>query len=106
MVRGTALPSLTRQRRILVSPQWAVTIVAGEAGFQKGVGVGVEISAIEAVEPPWKRVWPPMGRLRTLEKFWEAGLAGEERTSLSLRGRSLNTGSSVEEGREGVCFDA
>lgn len=69
VVSGTALPSATRQRRILVSPQWAVTIVAGDAGFQKGVGVGVEIKAMEAVEPPWKRVWPPIGRLSTLERF-------------------------------------
>jgi hypothetical protein len=69
VVRGTGWPSLTLQRRIRVSPQWAVTIVAGDAGFQKGVGVGVEMRAIDAVEPPWKRVWLPMGLFRTLLKF-------------------------------------
>ena len=106
VVRGIALPSLTRQRRMRVSPQWAVIIVAGEAGFQKGVGVGVEIRAMEAVEPPWKRVWPPIGRRRTLERFWEAGREGEERMSLSFRGRSVRTGSSVEAGIEGECLDA
>lgn len=43
-----------------VSPTWAVMRVEGDAGCQKGVGVGVEIKAIEAVEPPRKRFGPPM----------------------------------------------
>ena len=53
-VRGTAAPSETRERRMRVSPTWATTIVAVVDGCQKGVGVGVEISATEAVEPPLK----------------------------------------------------
>lgn len=71
-----------------VSPTCAVISVDGLAGCQKGVGVGVEMSAIEAVEPPLKRVAPPIGAVRSGEeasrgdslaflcKFWECGSSG------------------------------
>ena len=54
VVRGTAAPLETRDRRIRVSPQWAVTRVEGVEGCQKGVGVGVLMRAAEQVEPPLK----------------------------------------------------
>ena len=53
-VRGTAAPSLTRERRMRVSPTWAMAREKVVEGCQKGVGVGVEIKAMEAVEPPRK----------------------------------------------------
>ena len=40
VVRGCAAPSLTRERRMRVSPQWAVRSVEGVEGCQNGVGVG------------------------------------------------------------------
>ena len=52
VVRGTARPSEVRERRTRVSPQWAVRSVDGVEGCQNGVGVGVEIRATDAVEPP------------------------------------------------------
>ena len=54
VVRGRAEPFVTRERRMRVSPQWAVRRVEGVEGCQKGVGDGVEIRAMEQVEPPWK----------------------------------------------------
>jgi len=54
VVRGTAVPSETRLRRMRVSPQWTVRRVQGVDGFQKGVGVGVLMRAREQVEPPRK----------------------------------------------------
>ena len=54
LVKGTARPSEVCERRMRVSPQWAIAIVQVVAGCQKGVGVGVEMSATEAVEPPRK----------------------------------------------------
>jgi hypothetical protein len=67
-----------------VSPTWAIRRVEGEAGFQKGVAVGVEMSAVDAVDPPLNRVAPPIGALRSGEddgrcrvrKFCEAGRSG------------------------------
>ena len=60
--------------------------VDGEAGCQNGVGDGVLMSATEAVEPPLKRVAPPIGALRSGEeegrleercrRFCEAGFSG------------------------------
>lgn len=97
VVRASDLPVSTRQSRMRVSPTCAVISVAGDAGCQKGVGEGVEISAMEAVLPPWKRVLPPIGAESILVRFWEAGLEGCERMSLSFKGRSDITGSSTEE---------
>ena len=54
VVRGMGAPSETRERRMRVSPQWAVRSVEGVEGCQKGVGVGVDIRAMEQVEPPLK----------------------------------------------------
>ena len=67
-----------------MSPTCAATSVEGVAGCQNGVGVGVEMSAIEAVLPPLKRVLPPMGALRSGDddgwrewrRFWDAGRSG------------------------------
>lgn len=85
VVRGIARPSETRERRMRVSPQWAVTRVEGVEGCQNGVGVGVEIRAIEAVEPPLK------GAL--FWGFWccKGRFEGEWRLSFALRGRSSAT---------------
>ena len=80
----------------------------GDAGVQNGVEVGVLSMAIDAVEPPLNRLSLPMGlsRLglepradgRLVLRFCEAGLSGFERTSLSFKGLSLRTGSSIEDG--------
>ena len=77
VVRGTARPSEVRERRIRVSPQWAVRSVEGVEGCQKGVGVGVEMRATEAVEPPLKGVWDLVGEvLGEGLKVVEDGFAG------------------------------
>ena len=83
VVTGTARPVAVLQRRMRVSPTCATTRVDGEAGCQKGVGVGVEMSAIEAVEPPTNRIGPP---IRCLE---ELRCAGSPRMSSAFRGLSL-----------------
>lgn len=73
-----------------MSPQWAVMRVEGEDGCQKGVGLGVEMRAMEQVEPPLKG------------DFWvgdRGGEEGDERTSEALRGRSDRTGSDAERER-------
>ena len=82
VVSATGAPSDTRERRMRVSPTWAVVRVAVVEGCQNGVGVGVEMRAMEAVEPPRKgavgmRVW---GK-------GEEGVGCEE--SWSLMGRSV-----------------
>ena len=51
---GMAAPEATEDRRMRVSPIWAVSSVKGEEGCQNGVGVGVDMRAREAVEPPKK----------------------------------------------------
>lgn len=86
MVSGTALPSEVRHRRMRVSPTWAANKVEGDAGFQNGIGVGVDINATEAVDPPLKRVAPPIGALRSgdedgredwrARRFCDAGRSG------------------------------
>ena len=86
MVNGTATPSEERQSRMRVSPQWAVSRVEGEEGCQNGVGVGVEMRAMEQVEPPLKGG----GEWR-----WD----GEARISEALRGASASTGSLAERER-------
>lgn len=81
-----ARPSDVRQRRMRVSPQWAVRRVEGEEGCQKGVGVGVEMRATEQVEPPLKGAFVAVSE-------------GEERSSEALSGRSASTASSAERER-------
>jgi len=87
-----------------VSPTCATTSVLGDAGVQKGVDVGVLNIAMDAVEPPLKRLSLPIGLSRfgldpravgRVLRFCEAGLSGFERTSSSFRGLSLSTGSST-----------
>lgn len=55
------MPSRVRERRMRVSPQWAVKSVEGVEGCQNGVGDGVEMRATEAVEPPLKGVREEVG---------------------------------------------
>lgn len=73
-----------------MSPQWAVTRVEAEDGCQKGVGFGVEIRAIEQVEPPLK-VDFGVGD--------GGGEEGDARMSEPLMGRSDSTGSEAERER-------
>ena len=79
----------------------------GDAGVQNGVEVGVLNMAMDAVDPPLKRLSLPIGLSRfgldpramgRLLRFCDAGLSGFDRTSLSFRGLSLSTGSSTERG--------
>jgi len=92
VVRGTAWPSATRDRRMRVSPQWAVRRVQGVEGCQKGVGVGVLMRAMEQVEPPRKGV-EGVGRRRDWEKRGEVEWG--ERSEV-LMGRSAAMGSEAD----------
>lgn len=90
VVRGMAAPSETRERRMRVSPQWAVMRVEGEEGCQKGVGVGVDIRATEQVEPPRK------GLLVFGDGGWGDAMYGDKEwgdMSAVLMGRSAAMGS-------------